>query len=362
MSILEAIHSNFSAIDPVAAARIQRIVNQAREAGEGHKGIVVLSVNLDLPRLERADSAIREMRTVDAHGRFNELTINFRKINDGVMRVDINGAGLTTGGAASLDIHLSQSGSILGFDTDGSGRVDSTEAPNLDLTGHGELVQLNFDDRAPGPVDYAQNSFRAGYLEILQGGGSSSDGASTIIGTSGDDQLTGTTGIADAIAGGSGSDTVDYSTDIAQVLVDIANLTAVDGSGATDSLTGIENAIGSDYDDQLTGDSADNQLSGGAGNDTIDDGGGGTDTLSGGAGSDTFVVHDTSGTVTITDFAVGPDVIDLGDVATITSYGELKAATSDDGSGNAVIDLGAGATLTLTGVAESDLSNGDFIF
>ncbi len=343
MSILEAIHSNFSAIDPVAAARIQRIVNQAREAGEGHKGIVVLSVNLDLPRLERADSAIREMRTVDAHGRFNELTINFRKINDGVMRVDINGAGLTTGGAASLDIHLSQSGSILGFDTDGSGRVDSTEAPNLDLTGHGELVQLNFDDRAPGPVDYAQNSFRAGYLEILQGGGSSSDGASTIIGTSGDDQLTGTTGIADAIAGGSGSDTVDYSTDIAQVLVDIANLTAVDGSGATDSLTGIENAIGSDYDDQLTGDSADNQLSGGA-------------------GSDTFVVHDTSGTVTITDFAVGPDVIDLGDVATITSYGELKAATSDDGSGNAVIDLGAGATLTLTGVAESDLSNGDFIF
>jgi Ca2+-binding RTX toxin-like protein len=47
-----------------------------------------------------------------------------------------------------------------------------------------------------------------------------------------------------------------------------------------DSLSGVENLVGSAFNDQLTGDAAANILNGGAGNDT----------LSGGAGGDTYLL------------------------------------------------------------------------
>ena len=61
----------------------------------------------------------------------------------------------------------------------------------------------------------------------------------------------------------------------------------------TDFLSSIENVIGTDYSDTLSGDGFDNVLEGGLGNDTLSgaagndvlDGGGGNDTLSGGAGN-----------------------------------------------------------------------------
>lgn len=53
----------------------------------------------------------------------------------------------------------------------------------------------------------------------------------------------------------------------------------------------IENAIGSDYNDTLTGDAARNRLEGGKGWDTLD-GGAGADTMIGGEGNDTYYVDD----------------------------------------------------------------------
>jgi Ca2+-binding RTX toxin-like protein len=52
-------------------------------------------------------------------------------------------------------------------------------------------------------------------------------------------------------------------------------------NAGTDTLTSIENLVGSDFNDTLTGDAGANKLEGGVGNDTLN-GGLGNDTLDGG--------------------------------------------------------------------------------
>ena len=67
--------------------------------------------------------------------------------------------------------------------------------------------------------------------------------------------------------------------------IDLAAGTASGGSAAGDTLSSIENIIGSAYNDTLTGTSAGSELSGQAGNDLLT-GGGGNDRLNGGGGND----------------------------------------------------------------------------
>src|SRR6266571_7488409 len=112
-------------------------------------------------------------------------------------------------------------------------------------------------------------------------------GNDTLDGGAGNDTLIGGTG-ADTLIGGSGIDTADYSTSANGVTVNLATNVNTGGDAQGDSLTGIENVTGSNYNDALTGDSNDNTLTGGAGNDTLV-GGAGNDTLIGGAGKDTLV-------------------------------------------------------------------------
>ena len=70
----------------------------------------------------------------------------------------------------------------------------------------------------------------------------------------------------DTLNGGDGSDTASYSGATGAVTVNL-NTTgpqAVGGGQGSDTLTSIENIIGSKYSDTLTGNSADNVLNGGA--------------------------------------------------------------------------------------------------
>lgn len=117
----------------------------------------------------------------------------------------------------------------------------------------------------------------------------------TLEGATGNDLLLGGGG-ADRLDGGDGSDTASYYNDGAAVAADLAAGTATDGTGAIDTLAGVENLTGSAFDDTLTGDGGDNELRGGAG----------ADTLTGGGGSDAFAYKtpNARGDV-ITDF--GPD-------------------------------------------------------
>ena len=110
------------------------------------------------------------------------------------------------------------------------------------------------------------------------------------------------TNVADTFTGSSGADWVSYesSSDTSGVTVTLNTGTsfAAVGDGAEgDQLAGVNNLIGSEHNDRLTGNSGANILRGGDGADTLD-GGAGDDTLQGGAGKDTYVFtgsfgHDT---------------------------------------------------------------------
>lgn len=114
--------------------------------------------------------------------------------------------------------------------------------------------------------------------ELLEG----NVGANKISGGAGNDTLIGGAG-ADRLDGGAGSDTVSFDTATARV---IATLSAGRlGDAAGDRYVSIENMIGSDYADALTGNGSANRISGGAGNDNLH-GGAGNDRLSGGSGND----------------------------------------------------------------------------
>jgi len=112
------------------------------------------------------------------------------------------------------------------------------------------------------------------------------DLADTLTGGSGGDVFHGGAG-GDILTGGIGNDMVDYSGSTA-VTVNLSLTTAQvsGGDAGGDRLSGIEHAIGSAFDDKLTGTTAVNQLDGSGGNDTLI-GGAGADTLIGGIGLDT---------------------------------------------------------------------------
>ncbi|ACU89970.1 tandem-95 repeat protein [Desulfomicrobium baculatum] len=82
-----------------------------------------------------------------------------------------------------------------------------------------------------------------------------------------------------------GGDTVDYTASTAAVDIDLTRATQAGGHAEGDVLIGIENVIGSGFNDSITGDAAANFLSGLDGTDTLL-GGVGNDTLRGGAGAD----------------------------------------------------------------------------
>ena len=131
-------------------------------------------------------------------------------------------------------------------------------------------------------------------IEEIRGGGFND----TIIGSNGDERLRGNGG-RDYLVGGAGNDTVEYAAATGGVSVNLDFGRASDGQGSSDTLSGFEGILGSDYADTLIGDTFDNillggndndYLIGGAGNDTLD-GGAGTNTLDGGAGDDTYYVN-----------------------------------------------------------------------
>lgn len=112
-------------------------------------------------------------------------------------------------------------------------------------------------------------------------------GNNTLIGADGNDVLDGGAG-DDILNGGNGIDTASYGSAGSAVTVSLAvSASQRTGGAGSDTLTGIENLIGSGFADTLTGSSTANVLTGGAGADRLT-GGGGADVLFGGVGDDVF--------------------------------------------------------------------------
>jgi Ca2+-binding RTX toxin-like protein len=120
--------------------------------------------------------------------------------------------------------------------------------------------------------------------DVLKGAG----GDDRLIGSIGDDFLKGGGG-GDYLEGGDGIDTVDYSNATTHVVVDLRRSPGIggisNGDSNGDSFVGVENATGSDFDDNLIGTDGANFLRGMVGNDWLR-GSGGDDRLEGGTGND----------------------------------------------------------------------------
>lgn len=224
----------------------------------------------------------------------------------------------------------------LGTASDGSGGSDTLK--NIE-----NVIGSQFADRLTG--NGQANIILAGNgNDIIEG----KDGNDQLFGEAGDDQLLGDIG-NDTLDGGNGIDTVSYRYAPNGTFVSLELGTALDGFGGVDTLINIENVIGSEFADRLTGDNQANTILGGDGDDVIDGKGGndqllgeaGNDTLNGGAGNDLIDGGSGVDTVTYADAATGV-VVNIDQIQGYNNPGStvdlepaftIAAGTAKDGFG-----------------------------
>lgn len=308
--------------------------------------------------------------------------------------------------------------SIYGSEIDGGDGIDTLEfghlipRVNIDLEA-GTIQYVEYGD----PVDEVSN------IENVVGTGSNDtisgdENDNVIDGNWGDDILEGRGGNDtfiwsqgnDEINGGEGSDTIDFTGVEGRAFVHLYNGYNTSGGGIVEhgeaavisadpmydgfvqELREVENVIGTDYDDTITGNESDNKLVGGEGNDVLGGdkhmerpdaapdavdfdeliGGAGNDvlnsgfgsaTMTGGADADTFefwVDPMMDADIVITDFEGGVDTIDVSDLTWFESLDEVFENFQQVGD-DVFLQYG-NTTLTLEDVSLVGLSQDDFIF
>ena len=200
----------------------------------------------------------------------------------GTARADnLVGTGLddTIYGLAGNDVLEGKAGADVidggtGVDTASYKTSDSGVTVNL-------VIGAGFGGHAQGDtLSKIENLDGSGHADRLTGDG----GANTLRGLGGDDTIEGKGG-ADTIEGGAGKDTASYKGSNSGVNVNLLAGTASGGHANGDTLSGIENLIGSDHADILMGDNDANVLVGGDHHDTLE-ARGGNDRVEGGKGND----------------------------------------------------------------------------
>jgi Ca2+-binding RTX toxin-like protein len=277
-------------------------------------------------------------------------------------------------------------------------------AGNDTLVGTGGTSYALYERASAGVVVDLQNGTASDgdggtdtLTEIAGAAGSAHD--DTLLGSTGDDEFMGYAG-NDSIDGGDGTDTVYYDDDAgtAGVVVDLVAGTAVGADSGSDTLVGIENVLGTFFNDSLVGSDAANILAGDAGSDTLSggagadeihgengadllyggadddlvDGGTGSDTLYGDGGNDTlvggghgareydFVIYAGAGASINVDLAAGTaDAADLGNDVLVGIDGVIGSNFADTIVGSVADDYvrGRGGSDFLNGGAGFDIAD-----
>jgi Ca2+-binding RTX toxin-like protein len=195
-------------------------------------------------------------------------------------------------------------------------------------------------------------------------------GGDVLIGGPGDDVLNGGTGADtldggagdDTLSGGGGNDTATYADAASGVTVNLQLTTAqATGGAGTDTLTSIENLVGSGFNDVLTAATGGSVLQGMGGDDTLVSGQG-NDTLDGGTGTDTASYALAGSGVTVSLAASGPQNTGGAGTDTLVSIENLIGSKFNDvltpGSGSEAIDGGAGVDTAVFSAAWSSYAIG----
>jgi RTX calcium-binding nonapeptide repeat (4 copies) len=211
---------------------------------------------------------------------FGGLGLDYVSYATSPRAVLINLAGQVSSDGINIDT-LSSIENAIGSDFDDT--IVSSDGPNAILGGSGRDTVSYIASKRPVTIDLATLSVNDGLgttdslLSIENATGS--DFNDIIVGDPLNNVLDGGPGGADQINGGDGNDTVSYASLNRAVLINIAGGVSADGID-TDTLSAIENAIGSRLNDILLGDALDNVLDGGSGGQDHIAGGGGADTVS----------------------------------------------------------------------------------
>ncbi|MFV0335060.1 MAG: hypothetical protein ACK5JR_13435, partial [Tropicimonas sp.] len=204
--------------------------------------------------------------------------------------IGTNGNNTFYGGAGN-DILVGGRGAdkLVGGEGRDLARYRDAEAPVIvDLM----TPSANTGEAAGDTYDSIENVSGTRFADVINGDNASNylwghDGNDVLRGRGGDDILFGGRG-NDRLIGNSGTDQVSYWDMEESVQVDLADHTLNQGGARGDIYDSIENAGGTNLNDQLRGDGGANGLWGHAGNDVLD-GRGGDDTLTGGAGADRLI-------------------------------------------------------------------------
>ncbi|WP_141755146.1 galactose-binding domain-containing protein [Burkholderia plantarii] len=193
---------------------------------------------------------------------------------------------------------------------------------------HGVSIDLaTVTPRSYDGSTHIRNLVGSNYGDTLTG----DEQDNVITGGAGNDVLSGGAG-NNTLDGGGGNNTVSYAGSPGGVTVDLTAGTASNGYGGTDTLSHIQNVIGSGGNDTMFGDANNNVL----------DGNGGNDVLVGGGGSDTYVF----------DAGYGQDVIVNGVAGNAGPSGQLTLGAGLSAANLRFVQSGNDLVIEVLGTTE----------
>jgi len=223
---------------------------------------------------EGHDTVITTLNAFILRANFEDLTFagsgNFRGRGNALNNVLTGAAGddILNGGGG-------QDRLIGGLGSDTASYVTAAAGIVADLAAN---AVSNDGDGGSDILTSIENLTGSAFNDSLSGDGS----ANRLDGGDGDDLLIGRGG-NDILRGGDGVDTANYSAAASGIRAQLDTGEVTDGDGGTDYVSGVENIIGTAFNDVIIASTGDNVLNGGAGYDILI-GGEGNDTLRGGSG------------------------------------------------------------------------------